>query len=385
MNLTRNITFDRLIGFFVMLILAGLIWPSINIAAVIHAYDQLDRITRIEADDGSMLMTYTYDSVGNRLTMNSQGIWLNTPDVNDAGVYTVDNTSLEAGVTAYDERFGNLSYSYALGTECGLTDVQDWNSFNVGNDGSAILNGLDLPYGKVFVSVIVENFAGDVIADIGCSNGITIIDPDNDTDNDGYLNSEEVVAKSDPLNPDSVPGATRINLYEGFNLISFPAETVYYENIYNLMEAMGGSNVISRMLIFDSDQQTFDQVAYDEAGQFYGENLALLSEQNLMGMIAYVKQDVDLTFTSKYCPSWELKAGTNLVGSPCVLPDLTVFLLLQKIGKDNAISIQRFNPGTGNFETASYLNGEIVGVNFPIKPGEGYFIYMKQDVFGIRP
>ncbi len=359
---------------------------SFSYAALVdYTYDQLDRITRIEADDGSMLITYTFDSAGNRLTINSYGIWLNTPDVNDAGVYTVDNTSLEAGVTAYDERFGNLSYSYALGTDCGLTDVQDWNPFNVGNDGSAILDGLDLPYGKVFVSVIVENFAGDVIADTGCSNGVTIIDPGDDPDNDGYTNEEELIANSNPFNPDSTPGTTTINLYTGFNLISFPAEILYYENIYNLMEAMGSSNVISRMLIFDPDQQALDEVAYDEAGQFYGENLALLSGQDLMGMIVYVKQDFDLTLTSKYCPSWELKAGTNLVGSPCVLPDLTVFLLLQKIGEDNAISIQRFNPDTGNFETASYLNGEIMGIDFPIRAGEGYFIYMKQGVLGFRP
>ncbi len=48
-------------------------------------------------------------------------------------------------------------------------------------------------------------------------------------------------------------------------------------------------------------------------------------------------------------------------------------------------SIQRFNPETGKYETAGYHNGQVVGVDFPIKPGEGYLIHMKQDVLGFTP
>ena len=64
----------------------------------------------------------------------------------------------------------------------------------------------------------------------------------------------------------------------------------------------------------------------------------------------------------------------------------TAFQILQAIGDETVISsIQRFNPDTGKFETAGYLNGQIVGVDFPISTGEGYFIYMKQEVMGFRP
>jgi hypothetical protein len=53
--------------------------------------------------------------------------------------------------------------------------------------------------------------------------------------------------------------------------------------------------------------------------------------------------------------------------------------LLQKIGDETVVSgIQRFNDDTGKFENASYLNGQLAGVNFPIKTGAGYFIYMKR-------
>ena len=49
-------------------------------------------------------------------------------------------------------------------------------------------------------------------------------------------------------------------------------------------------------------------------------------------------------------------------------------------------SIQRFNPTIGLFETAAYdQNGQPSGVDFAIVPGEGYFVFMKQDKLGFRP
>ena len=47
-------------------------------------------------------------------------------------------------------------------------------------------------------------------------------------------------------------------------------------------------------------------------------------------------------------------------------------------------SVQRYNPDTGGFETAGYRNGVPEGVDFSIKPGEGYFITMHQAVSNIR-
>ena len=60
--------------------------------------------------------------------------------------------------------------------------------------------------------------------------------------------------------------------------------------------------------------------------------------------------------------------------------------LLEKLGGEAVVSsIQRFNQDTGEFETASYNNAQPAGVNFPIVPGEGYFIFMKSEVPGFRP
>ncbi|MEW6215831.1 MAG: thrombospondin type 3 repeat-containing protein, partial [Nitrospirota bacterium] len=201
---------------------------------------------------------------------------------------------------------------------------------------------------------------------------------------DGYSDDDEVAAGSDPFNPNSILGTTTLSLNKGFNLVSFPAETGYYGNMFNLMEVLGSSNVISKILIFDPNSQIFNEVGYKETGQFYGQNLSLTSGQ--VGLIIYAKQDATFTFTSKYCSTWNLKTGTNLVGTPCAPTDMTAFQLLKAIGDETVVSsIQRFNTDTGMFETAGYLNGQIVGVDFSMKAGEGYFIYMKKEVLGFKP
>jgi PKD repeat protein len=209
---------------------------------------------------------------------------------------------------------------------------------------------------------------------------------DADIDGDGSQNVVEIGAGSDPYNLDSKPGITTLILHKGYNQMSFPAETLYYENIYNLMGALGGSDVISKVLIFDSNDQTYDEAGYDLTGKFYGQNIALPAGRGVAGMIIYAKKDATFEFTSKYCHTWNLKEGTNLVGTPCAAADLTAFQLLQAIGDETVItSIQRYNRYIGLFETASYLTGQPSGVNFPIKAGEGYFIYMKQEVSGFQP
>jgi hypothetical protein len=60
---------------------------------------------------------------------------------------------------------------------------------------------------------------------------------------------------------------------------------------------------------------------------------------------------------------------------------IKTFVFLEDTGDERVVSsIRCFDTVTGTFETASYLNGQIVGVDFPIIPGEAYSIYMKQDV-----
>jgi hypothetical protein len=60
---------------------------------------------------------------------------------------------------------------------------------------------------------------------------------------------------------------------------------------------------------------------------------------------------------------------------------LLLHLAEQAGGDPTAIeSIRRFNRETGSWETASWFLGEPAGVDFPIRPGESYLIYMSRGV-----
>jgi hypothetical protein len=82
-----------------------------------------------------------------------------------------------------------------------------------------------------------------------------------------------------------------------------------------------------------------------------------------------------------------LRKGFNLISTSVNsgIADHTAFSFIGKLGESTASSIQRFNPETGQFETASYHDGQIEGVDFPMRLGEGYIVYMKEDVLGFRP
>lgn len=304
--------------------------------------------------------------------------------VSDSGVYSVDNTYLSVEWPTVTPESWIYGYAYQIGTSPGFGNIQDWTF--ISNSGPQNLSA-SLYYGWTYYACVRAIYRAGLETSPVCTDGITVIDPLTDPDGDEYANQAEVAAWSDPFNPDSIPGTTTLSLHAGFNLVSFPAETLYYENILNLMKAIGGNDVVSRVLVFDPVSKTFDEIGFDETGQFYGQNLSLLSGKGLIGLIVYAKQDASFTFTSQYCPTWDLLAGTNLVGTPCAAPDMTAFQLLQKIigGETVVSSIQRFNPNTGQFEIAGYHNGQPAGVDFLIVPGDGYFIHMKQEVLGFMP
>jgi len=95
---------------------------------------------------------------------------------------------------------------------------------------------------------------------------------------------------------------------------------------------------------------------------------------------------LDAEETNPSDPSYRpiyLGEGFNLVAFPRSAEGYSAFQVLNELGSENVTSIQRYSPDGGAFETAGFgPDDELVGVDFLIRPGEGYIIYMKQEVLG---
>ncbi len=252
-----------------------------------------------------------------------------------------------------------------------------------GNNGNGVATGL-------FEWTPLANQAGSYTLYFSASDGkladrksatLTIYSQ-NDRDNDGYSNEEEIAAGSDPDNPDSIPAGTNnvITLVNGYNLISFPEDLAGYPDLESVLTALGGESSIDKAQLFITVTRTFAESWYD-TGILIGDNPPLSPGDN-PNLVLYVKNGPHLIdIATRYCVSYDLTAGVNMIGSGCIPEGLTAFTLLQDIGTDMVVSsIQRFNTQTSKFETAAYRDGYPVGNDFPIVVGASYIVFMKQDV-----
>jgi microsomal dipeptidase-like Zn-dependent dipeptidase len=198
-----------------------------------------------------------------------------------------------------------------------------------------------------------------------------------DPDNDGFSNLLEYQWNTDPRSPESKPMIVIFNLEEGFNLISYSGKDEPPITAFDFIKMLGSSQEIESVMRFDVTSGSYMEVKYNASGELEGKDYELVNGE---GYIVYskVQKTVVLAFNNK-CSVTGLSKGVNLVGAPCVSVKMTAYQIIQKLGDDMGVySFQRFNAETGKFETADYLNGQPAGMDFPIKNGEGYFVYMKQ-------
>jgi len=201
-------------------------------------------------------------------------------------------------------------------------------------------------------------------------------DPRNpDTDFDGYDDGIEVYTGSDPLNGYSYPGVTIVQLKEGFNMIGIPADVKYTPDLRDWIPFLGDSMEIETVMVYDASAGAFVTMIPEDPSN---ESFILKGGE---GLIVYALGDRQIEFTTVLDSSLDLHQGFNLIGISSPPPGYSAFQLLSSLGNENASSIQRYDTVKGAFETAGFMSeGDITGIDFPIVSGEGYIIFMRQEV-----
>lgn len=275
-------------------------------------------------------------------------------------------TSLPAGADFTDQKDGTAEFDWTptIG-QAGVYRVKFTAS-----DGALT----DYQYATLTITV-TSSQDGDGMDDEWELNyfGTTDRDGTGDFDEDGFTDQEEHDACSNPDNPDSYPKDTPIALNTGFNLIALPSDLDCSSAIMDLVPLFSDESGIEKILTFDNEENHYTTILpeddFDPSFIHTGD-----------GLIVYALQDQEITFMSVDCSGIDLRQGMNLVGFACPIANFSAYQLLGDLGNENIISIQRYNTEKGMFETAGFDNGQIIGVDFEILPGEGYFIFMKQEV-----
>lgn len=211
---------------------------------------------------------------------------------------------------------------------------------------------------------------------ISDTDGDGINDADEDHDFDGVSNALEIAEGADPLSAEA-----RINV--GLNLLHMPYQVSPGTTAFSLLADLGGSAMVSKIQRINPADGSVETAEY-AGGNPQGTDFPIRTGE---GYLLHALQAFRYTFTSDIqCSDINISQGHNLVGLSCLPPEYSAFDLLHELGGYSRVSsIQRLNKQTGLFETATFLDGYPVGVDFPISNSEAYLLFARSAQTLVSP
>lgn len=171
---------------------------------------------------------------------------------------------------------------------------------------------------------------------------------------------------------------------KGFNLVAVTKGLKNnYGDAFNLFNTWRREFDVRSISSYDAAMGVMVQVDLDGTGGAAGTNFPLVENGALF---VYSDNPVEVSLGDlTSCDLLNLRTGFNLVSFACAPEYYTVYDMIQSLGVDRIISIQRFDKSAGMWVTAAVYNGTVVGENFLIQPGEGYIIYATGDIVNWTP
>jgi len=167
----------------VLTVLLCFLFSGTAVAATVqYTYDSLNRLTRVERTDGSVVV-YEYDDLGNRTSML---VTTNVDTDNDGLSDDLENTMCTDPFDADTDDDG-ISDGMEDANHNGVVDYGETNPCDIDTDDDGIQDGTELGYTLYDIGPDTDT---DIFQpDLDPS---TTTDPlDEDTDNDGLLDGEE--------------------------------------------------------------------------------------------------------------------------------------------------------------------------------------------------
>ncbi len=315
----------------IMLSFARPLWSE----TATFTYDGLNRLTSATYENS--MIEYTYDSAGNIERVFTPYSISVTKSGNGSGTVTSDVAGINCGSECVD--------IYEQNDIVTFTATEDLCSIFQGWTGDC--NGMTC----VITVDIAKSANAEFSLDTGCDPCAS--DPLGDGDGDGVCGSID--------NCPSIPNTDQTDTDEdgAGNACDLDDDN---DGLPDSWEELLGTDPLVPDANVDSD------------GDGY-----LNQTEYMFGTDPNDPNDYPTTVTI------DLIAGFNLISVP-ETSSYTAYTLLQAIGDETVVtSIQRFNLQTGAFETAGYEGGQLIGIDFQVVSGEGYIIYMEQNISGFQP
>jgi hypothetical protein len=315
------------------------------------------------------------------VTDETTGTEITFPDVQAGGDTTVEASS-EGGDPPPDFKLGGFIQESYFNINCEADDGTPCESFGrilvcfTWNEGDFLFEEL--------VTAFQEDAETGEWIDMTCTNppDADCPDPNPDTVNNRVCALVEHMSWFAMFENEG----QELDLAEGLNIISYAGEVPTGFSSYDLLETLGTPETMDRILTYSpslTEEGNYLVTYYDSEGNPAGANEAVA---NYLAMEVYAKQQQSAAlFHVTSCGLTPLIVGRNEVGLNCVPQDYSAFQFLQDLGEAAVISVQRFNTETGMFETASFMDTVPIGIDFTMREGEGYIVFMRQNSIWSSP